>query len=103
MTELLAHDPQQPANDGQITVEAETLIESAFATTKVAPAAPTLITEQEVMFSTAAAVPVRRQRWWTRRGAAAAKLTDAAPKRRHYPARMDYLEHSRMAREMYRL
>ncbi|MBV9514157.1 MAG: hypothetical protein JO280_08985, partial [Mycobacteriaceae bacterium] len=102
-TELLAQDPQQPADDGQITVEAEALIESVFATTEVAPSAPTLITEQEVMFSTAAAVPARRQRWWTRRGASAAKPTDSAPKRRHYPARMDYLEHSRMAREMHRL
>jgi len=77
---------------------------------------PALITEQEVLFSTAAAVPLPRTK-------SSHRLTDAIhvvaaairqifvastpnprPARRNYPVRCDsYLEHSRMAREMYRL
>ena len=108
MTELLAQGPLDPADDSQITAEAQTLIESAFTTTEAQLPTSALITEQEVLFSTAAAVPVRRNRGWTRaltaiRGAFITKAADSAPKRRHYPARLDYLEHSRMAREMHRL
>jgi hypothetical protein len=76
------------------------------------PRTPVLITEQQVLFATAAAVPlqpVRTSRRWTQ--AVWAFLTAAfvssgherEPKRRHYPSRNDFLEDSRMAREMYRL
>jgi hypothetical protein len=76
---------------------------------------PVLITEQQFLFATAAAVPVRparaRRRWTeTVRGLAAsltaafaASSNEARPKRQHYPARNDFLEDSRMAREMLRL
>jgi hypothetical protein len=78
----------------------------------VAPRTPVLITEQQVMFATAAAVPLqpaRTSRRWTE--ALRAFLTAAfvkssnegQPKRRHYPSRNDFLEDSRMAREMMRL
>ena len=55
--------------------------------------APVLVTEQEVMFSTAAAVPLPPTTI-TRR------LIDAI---RHYPRRFSYLDRALMAREMYRL
>ena len=77
-----------------------------------APRTPVLITEQQVLFATAAAVPLQPEqtgRRWT--GAVLALLTAAfvkadnttQPKRRHYPSRQAYLEDSRMAREMMRL
>jgi hypothetical protein len=73
---------------------------------------PVLITEQQVLFATAAAVPLqpaRTSRGWTE--AVRAFLTaafvkssnESQPKRRHYPSRNDFLEDSRMAREMMRL
>ena len=85
-----------------------------------------LITEQQVLFSTAAAVPLppAKTRRWTEAVRAVAASVRAAfatsgdlvtaedlvtskeaarPKRRHYPPRNDYLEDARMAREMYRL
>jgi hypothetical protein len=76
------------------------------------PRSPVLITEQQVLFATAAAVPLqpeRTSRRWTQ--AVLAFLTaafvkadnDSQPKRRHYPSRHDFLEDSRMAREMMRL
>jgi hypothetical protein len=77
------------------------------------PAAPTresaLITEQQVMFGTAAAAtPLRTRRWATalESAAAAARAVFAAPQepaRRHYPKRYAYLENAVMAREMHRL
>ena len=73
-----------------------------------------LITEQQVLFSTAAAValpPAKTRRWTEALRAVAASVKaafatsgdEARPKRRHYPPRNDYLEDARMAREMYRL
>jgi hypothetical protein len=73
-----------------------------------------LITEQQVLFSTAAAValpPAKTRRfteavWAITASVRAAFVTssdEARPKRRHYPPRNDYLEDSRMAREMFRL
>jgi hypothetical protein len=73
-----------------------------------------LITEQQVLFSTAAAValPPAKTRRWTEavraitasvRAAFVTSSDEARPKRRHYPPRSDYLEDSRMAREMFRL
>jgi hypothetical protein len=70
---------------------------------------PVLITEQEVVFSTAAAVPVRPTK--TRRGLTAVlrgifvnPTASAEKPRRHYPPRRNsVLEHAAMAREMHRL
>jgi hypothetical protein len=70
---------------------------------------PVLITEQEVVFSTAAAVRVRPAK--TRRGLIAVlrgifvnSTANAKKPRRHYPPRRNsYLEHAAMAREMHRL
>jgi hypothetical protein len=78
---------------------------------EVSPRVPVLITEQQVLFVTAAAVPLqpaRTSRRWTK--AVRASLTaafvtssnEARPKRPHHPARNDFLEDSRMAREMLR-
>ena len=68
-----------------------------------------LITEQEVVFSTAAAVPVRPTK--TRRGSIAVLRgifvnppANAEKPRRHYPPRRNsVLEHAAMAREMHKL
>lgn len=72
------------------------------------PQAPVLITEQEVMLGTAAAVPLPRTGIGRRFAQAlqrilAASLPSPRPQRPHYPARRDWLEDSRMAREMLRL
>jgi hypothetical protein len=79
--------------------------------TAASPAAPVLITEQQVLFSTAAAVTPPRPRyllggaprafssamtWWRTRG-------ERRAERPHYPARMNFLEDSLMSREMDRL
>jgi hypothetical protein len=104
MSELLAPFGASPEAD-------ERLADVLEAT----PRTPVLITEQQVLFATAAAVPLhpaKTSRSWTDRartiGASlrAAIVTpsnDALPKPRHYPSRNDYLEDSRMAREMLRL
>jgi hypothetical protein len=68
--------------------------------------APVLITQQEVVFSTAAALSSRPASISRRlidaiRDAGAALLRP--PARRHYPQRSSHLELSRMAREMDRL
>jgi hypothetical protein len=86
-------DPAQSANAAEVT------------------RTPVLITEHEVMFATAAAEPLQPakvRRWSTDVIGAAmramfASLTAEPRKRRHYPPRNDYLESSRMAREMHRL
>jgi hypothetical protein len=70
---------------------------------------PVLITEQEIVFSTAAAMPVRPAK--TRRGLTAVlrglfvnSTANKEKPRRHYPPRRDsLLEHTAMAREMHRL
>ena len=68
--------------------------------------APALITQQEVVFSTAAATSLRpatisRHLIDAIRGVGAA--LQPRPARRRYPQRNSYLEHGRMAREMDRL
>lgn len=83
----------------------------------VHPAAPTsetegtspasvLITEQEVLFATRAAVLPRKasapRRWIDAIRVAAGSL-HLPPPRQHYPTDMGYLERARMAREMDRL
>jgi hypothetical protein len=76
---------------------------------------PVLITEQQVVFATAAAVPLQpaktSRRWAEAAHAIGASLraafvtssNEARPKRRHYPSRNGFLEDSRMSREMRRL
>ena len=86
-------------------------IDSAATLETVSPT-PVLITEQEVMFATAAAVPLQpvKTRGWISRVvgsvALAASVTSNSedrPKPRRYPPRNDFLESSRMVREMDRL
>ncbi|HEV7421362.1 MAG TPA: hypothetical protein VGO30_16135 [Mycobacterium sp.] len=60
--------------------------------------APVLITEQEVMFATAAVLPRQRAadtRWWTAIGRRTPRI--------YPPRRVGYLEEASMRREMYRL
>lgn len=68
---------------------------------------PVLITEQQVLFSTAAAVgaPPRHSLAATVTHAMSSAVTHWRTRevRPHYPPRMPYLEHSLMAREMDRL
>ena len=68
--------------------------------------APVFITEQQVLFSTAAARSLRPASI-SRRLIDAIRVVGAAlhrpPARRHYLSRSSYLEMSRMAREMDRL
>jgi hypothetical protein len=77
-------------------------------------AAPVLISEKEVLFSTAAAVPLRptTTRWWTEAtGVVVAAMhrvsltprADGRQPRQDYPKRYEFLERSCMAREMDRL
>lgn len=79
---------------------------------EVEGAAPVLITEQEVMFATAAVVlpSQRTARWWTRISRLFTTTNDAdtsvddrrAP--RHYPQRRNsFMEYAAMSREMTRL
>ena len=67
---------------------------------------PDFISQQEVVFSTAAALSSRPASN-LRRLIDAIRVVGAAlhrpPARRHYPPRRSYLEHSCMAREMVRL
>ena len=75
--------------------------------------APVLITEKEVLFSTAAAVPLpTTTRWWPEAtGVVVAAMhqmglaskADGGQPRRDYPKRYEFLERSCMAREMDRL
>ena len=84
----------------------------------VAPAAvgvthePVVITEQQVLLATAAAVPlqpVKTRGWFSRivgsivSAASETSGDDGLSTPRHYPSRNDFLESSRMAREMHRL
>jgi hypothetical protein len=67
-----------------------------------------LITEQEVLLSTAAALPVRRKSLGRRFAASIGRIFAAPtpvsqPKRRDYPRRYEFLERSLMGREMDRL
>jgi hypothetical protein len=85
-------DPAQPADAAEVT------------------RTPVLITEHEVMLATAAAVPLQpakvRRRWADVISAAVRTMfvSSSEPRKRlHYPPRNDYLESSRMAREMHRL
>jgi hypothetical protein len=91
------------------------VVEQLADATEAAPRTPVLITEQQVLFATAAAVPLQPatigRRWIEAvrgigaglRTAVVTSSNEARPKRQHYPARNEYLEDSRMAREMFRL
>jgi hypothetical protein len=91
------------------------MVEQLADVTEAAPRTPVLITEQRVLFATAAAVPLqpaKTSRPWTEaarvigaslRAAFATSSNDARSKRSHDPSRNDFLEDSRMAREMTRL
>jgi len=82
-------------------------------TTQAAVGTPVLITESEVVFSTAAAVPLgpAAKGWRTQasrialavRRTVTGLMTDERPEPRHHPRRLWYLEDPRMAREMGRL
>ena len=99
--------------DQEPTPQAEIITEPfASPTEAVVRPAPTLITEQEVMLGTAAAVRVQPTRWWmaptrvvaaTLRRVVPSPSAQPRPKQRHVPSRASYLEHSRMEREMHRL
>jgi hypothetical protein len=72
------------------------------------PPSPVLVTEQQVMFGTAAAVRPRSTRIpVTRRMSGALRVVAAAftppPPRPHYARSAAYLERGRMSREMERL
>ena len=71
-----------------------------------------LITEQQVLFSTAAAValpPAKTRRWTDTIHAISGALrgmfaaTEKPPARQHYPKRHDWMDNALMAREMDRL
>jgi hypothetical protein len=92
----------------------DTFVPDVADTPAVDKSPPILITEQQVAFSTAAALPVRpatRPRWIEQISAVLAALermlvaspTESAAPRRNYPRRYGFLEHSCMAREMDRL
>lgn len=105
-TMLPLDDEVEPTPYAEVVLETP----SPTADVEVKPA-PTLISEQEVVFGTTAALSPPSTRWWTRATRFLAAPTwmfvttaqDSRPKRRHYPARLDFLEDSRMAREMERL
>lgn len=113
MPEPLTAMPLPPDAAIESTSRAEDNFETASSLDEVRGRhAPTLITEQEVLFSTAAAVLSPSTRWWTRAAHAVAVAThrmftasshDSQPNRRVYPPRLDFLEDSRMEREMHRL
>ncbi|MDT5127595.1 MAG: hypothetical protein QOH54_3239 [Mycobacterium sp.] len=75
--------------------------------------APVLITEQDVMFATAAVSPTPRTtgtRWWTAIGrlfttaeAASGSNDDRRTPRVYPPRRHDFMDDAAMSREMYRL
>jgi hypothetical protein len=92
--------------DMEVTLDAEPTLDAA-------PPTSVLITEAEVVFSTAAAVPLRPATtgWRTRAGHVAVavrrmfeiSVTDEGAKPRHHPKRLRYLRDARMEREMERL
>jgi hypothetical protein len=112
MSTLPTATPQAIVDEIEHTSDAAAVLETQSPLSDVeAPPAPTLITEQEVVFGTAAAVRPPSTTWWARAARVLAAPTrvfvttaaDSQPKRRHYPPRLDFLDDSRMDREMYRL
>jgi hypothetical protein len=68
-----------------------------------------LITEQQVLFGTAALPPAKTRRWSDTVRAVSGALramfaaSEKPPARKHYPKRYGYLENALMSREMDRL
>jgi hypothetical protein len=95
---------QDAVADIQVAASSETRSQPATAVTEPQP--PVLITEQEVMLGTAAAVPPRSisiaQRMVDALHVVGAALRPPPP-RPHYAPRAAYLERACMAREMDRL
>jgi hypothetical protein len=93
---------QDVVTDAQATVSNDELLELLV----TEPPQPVLITEQEVMLGTAAAVLPRRTPI-TQRMMDALRVVGAAfgppPPRPHYAPRAAYIERAAMAREMDRL
>lgn len=93
----------------EATSHAEATIATRHAPADVeAKSIPTLITEQEVLFATAATLRPPSPRWWARLAAStrrvfATSAADQRPERRRYPQQLDFVEDARMAREMDRL
>jgi hypothetical protein len=98
VSELIA----APADRQDVVEEREHVIEAVSKP-------PVIITEQEVAFSTAAAVPLPRTKPTRRviaalRGMFLSSSEDVRPAPRHYPPRREaFLEEAAMAREMRRL
>ena len=97
----MAQSPKASAATPGVTQDAEpTLVKDGMSH------APDFISQQEVVFSTAAALSSRPASI-SRRLIDAIRVVGAAlyrpPTRRHYPLRSSYLDRSRMAREMDRL
>jgi hypothetical protein len=91
------------------------VVEQPADVVEASPRTPVLITEQQVLFATAAALPLepaKTSRRWVEavrtigaslKAAVVTSRNEARPKRQHYPSRNDFLEDSRMSREMLRL
>ena len=101
MTIEITGAPEPPASDPP------DILQQAGVQTQDQPSDKTvLITEAQVVLSTAAATGVRRKdrRWVALLSRIFVRAPRASrPKRRPYRPRMAYLEHSLMAREMERL
>ena len=95
--------------------DAPGFIEHRVGATTASPRMPVMISEQQVLFATAAAMRLRPSntclRWAAATRAIGANLrstfvasnTGARPRRQHCSSRRLFLEDSRMAREMLRL
>jgi hypothetical protein len=97
MTELTVASAEQPEPIPVVLSPAPTV-----------PDTTVLITEQQVLFGTAAAVAPRRRRRLGALGQAIGAIFERPagahrPPRPHYPVRHTFLEHSAMTREMRRL
>ena len=98
MSELIVapHDPQVPVEESEHVAQ-------------VVSQPPVVITEQEVLFSTAAAVPLPRTKPISRviaglRVMFLSSSESPRPPRHHYPPRFyGFLEDAAMEREMHRL
>lgn len=92
------------ANTVDVVPDVEATVEAVYP-------APILVTEHEVAFGTAAAVPVRspNARWWTRAvsttvsGTVRTSTAESGPARRDFQRRYPFLENALMSREMDRL
>ena len=95
------------ANTADVAPDVESTVDAVYP-------APILISEHEVAFATAAAVPVRspNARWWARAihavsttvsGTVQKSTAESGPARRDIQRRYKFLENALMSREMDRL